>query len=190
MSWVLTKSGNRVDLFDPKPEQIKLHDLAFALSHLNRFCGNAGGYSVAQHSVLVAAHVPDNLILEALLHDAAEAYIGDIVGPLKAQLSGIHEIEGRLHQAISIKFGCGHIIPPEVKRADLIMLATERRDLLPAHEDAWECLEGITPCEHKIVPWPPTVAAGTWAQLVIGAHFQRALVLVNGAGPASPNEVN
>jgi hypothetical protein len=91
--WAQTASGLAVDLLDPKPEQITLHDIALSLSRLPRFNGHTCDrvWSVAEHSLLVADLVsvtvpdaPPALLLAALLHDAHEAYVGDRIAPVKA----------------------------------------------------------------------------------------------------------
>jgi hypothetical protein len=110
MTWVQTKGGRAVDLLAPTPESIDLEDIAFALSHQNRFNGHVGRYSVAMHSVIVEAFMPPGTPVElrqqALLHDAAEAYIGDVVSPLKALLGNTWKtIEQRIEGAIALRFG-------------------------------------------------------------------------------------
>ncbi|HCF1831058.1 TPA: phosphohydrolase, partial [Pseudomonas aeruginosa] len=77
------------------------------------------------------------------LHDATEAYIGDMVRPLKELLPDFRQIEAVIWSAICERFDLDEQLPAEVKRADLIALATERRDLMPFHQDEWGCLEGI-----------------------------------------------
>ncbi|HQP24038.1 MAG TPA: hypothetical protein PLP16_02645, partial [Smithellaceae bacterium] len=79
-----TFSGIAFDLLDPKPEMILVEDIVHSLSLINRFNGAAKfPYSVAQHSLYVAGLLPPELKLQGLLHDAPEAYVGDMVSPLK-----------------------------------------------------------------------------------------------------------
>ncbi|RYF85792.1 MAG: hypothetical protein EOO03_12755, partial [Chitinophagaceae bacterium] len=79
-----TASGLAIDLNNIHSRDININDIATALSRIPRFGGHTCAfYSVAQHSVLVAALAPDYLKKEALLHDAAEAYLGDVIKPLK-----------------------------------------------------------------------------------------------------------
>lgn len=153
MTWILTRSGKHFDFVDPQPDQIDILDIAWGLSKECRFAGQCYGfYSVAQHSVLVSNIVPAELALEALLHDAAEAYCKDIPMPLKALLPDYKRIEQRVDRAIRATFGLPMECSPEVKRADLILLATERRDLMPPDPEPWAILQGITPLEAPIQP--------------------------------------
>lgn len=147
MSWILAHSGTPIDLIMPSGAMIKPTDIAHALAHLCRFNGHtAYHYSVAQHSVLVCDLVasPEHK-LQALLHDAAEAYVGDMVRPLKQLMPQYQVIEQRIWLAICDHFGIEPELAPEVKHADMVALATERRDLMPHHPAEWECLAGITP---------------------------------------------
>ncbi|MBS1170158.1 MAG: putative phage hydrolase, partial [Burkholderiaceae bacterium] len=81
--------------------------------------------------------------LEALLHDASEAYLKDIPKPLKELLPDYRAIEARLQAVIRRKFGLPEQESDAVKRVDLKLLATERRDLMPEHDADWEILRGI-----------------------------------------------
>ena len=91
----------------------------------------------------------------ALMHDAAEAFIGDITRPLKRLLPEYKVIEKWVEVAIFVKFNVSNPMPDEVKPADLRMLATEQRDLVAAHDDEWGCLMGIQPVAETITPWAP-----------------------------------
>ncbi|CVF28804.1 Uncharacterised protein [Serratia marcescens] len=131
---------------------INIHDIAQALSNICRFCGHLDDfYSVAQHSVLVSYLVPPELALEALLHDAAEAYCQDIPAPLKALLPDYRDIESMVDYAIRNRFWLPLQHSAEVKQADLIMLATERRDLDIDDGDKWDILAGIEPTDKLTV---------------------------------------
>lgn len=91
--WILTFSGERFYPFSPAPEEVKTKDIAHALANICRFNGHTRGfYSVAAHSVHVSRLVPPEFALEALLHDAAEAYVGDMVRPLKRGLPAFEEV--------------------------------------------------------------------------------------------------
>lgn len=153
MSWILTQSGRKFDFLDPKPEQIYLLDIAHGLSCESRFSGQTNKfYSVAQHSEWVSRLVPPEFALQGLLHDAAEAYCKDIPSPLKKLLPEYSEIERRVQAAINRRFGLPDVLDFPVKVADLTMLATERRDLMPKHADEWECLKGFEPIAQRIEP--------------------------------------
>ncbi|MBU1692317.1 MAG: metal-dependent phosphohydrolase [Gammaproteobacteria bacterium] len=159
MSWIQTYTGRRFYPLNPMPEDIEILDIAHALSHLCRFNGHTRQfYSVAQHSVLVMCVVPEPLALAALLHDATEAYFADIVTPIKRHLGEIGEVEQRIHEAIAARFGIPVEMDPLIKRADLELLATERRDLLLPTDDEWACLKGVEPRFEQITAWDPETA--------------------------------
>lgn len=143
-STILTHSGIEFDVCNPDPDLIEIEDIAHALSHICRFTGHTKHfYSVAQHSYLCATLVPPEHALEALLHDAAEAYIGDVSSPLKAQLPGYQVIEANLEQAIRQRFGLPTQKTPWVKEADLQMLAAEKAQLMPQFDEPWDILTGV-----------------------------------------------
>lgn len=137
-----TASGRIVDLRHPCPTTIAIEDIAHHLSHLCRFTGaTRTAYSVAQHSVLVSRMVPRDAWLWGLLHDAAEAYTGDLSSPLKRLVPQFRTVEHALIAVIRRVFGLVDDEPPAVKRADLTLLAWEARSFLPHHE--WhEHIEG------------------------------------------------
>ena len=156
---IVTASGLYFDFLDPRPEQIEIHDIAHALSLTCRFGGQSlAFYSVAQHSVLVSRLVPDEHKFAALMHDAAEAYTGDMVGPLKQLVPGFKEIEKRCETAIFERFGIQTPLHPSIKHADLRMLRTEQRDLTAASGDNWSNLAQFEPTVEKIVPLRPSQA--------------------------------
>lgn len=124
--WILTYSGKRFSFLDIDPEAIDIGDIATALSNICRFTGHLDQhYSVAQHCVLVSHLVEPHLAFEGLMHDASEAYCGDVSSPLKARLPDYREIEGRVDRAIRAKYGLPLVETPDVKVADLRMLASE-----------------------------------------------------------------
>ncbi|MDP2127214.1 MAG: HD family hydrolase [Pseudohongiella sp.] len=160
-TWIETSSGSSIDLITPKTYQIKIWDIAHALSHICRFGGHClWHYSVAQHSVLVSYLVPVELALEALLHDAAEAYLGDVVRPLKVNgdMQGYRDAEKLMEAAIIETFGLGDISHPLIKLADMQMLAAEKSVLLTDKHSLWQCLEGVSPAPLKIEKLTPEQA--------------------------------
>lgn len=137
--WTGTNDGHKIDLLHPDMEQITLEDMATALGNLCRFNGQINRfYSVAEHCLNVSALVPARYRLEALLHDAPEAYICDIPTPLKRLLgSSYHNVEDTIAAAIGDKFGLDLVnLPACVKEADRIMVVTER-DALQDHPLVW-----------------------------------------------------
>lgn len=149
---ITTFRGQHVNILYPHPESFTISDIAHALSLLCRFTGHVQHfYSVAQHSIAVSHLVPEELALTGLLHDASEAFLGDVSSPLKRLLPDYKQLEAGMEQVIAVKFGTTYPMPDAVKQADLIMLATERRDLLAPDDDAvWEIIQDIKPREEKI----------------------------------------
>lgn len=162
---ILTASGISLHLTDPRPEQICIADIAHALAHLCRFTGHTRVfYSVAQHSVHASYLVPPEHALAALLHDAAEAYIGDVATPLKALLPDYHAIERRMEATVRAAFGLPAQLPDCVKLADLTLLATERRDLMPDTPEEWLSIKGLVPLSGRLIPLKPPVAQTLFLQ--------------------------
>lgn len=135
--WIQTYTGKRWNFFDCKPEDVHLEDIARALSNLCRFTGHCKCfYSVAQHSVLVSQNTSNPLL--GLLHDAPEAYVGDISRPLKHAIrdSGardvLREADQLAERAVFARFGLAPT-PNDLlclKEADMRMLVTESFDVL------------------------------------------------------------
>ena len=170
MSFIITRTGIQFDLAKPTADMVHTADIAHSLSMQCRFNGHTSQfYSVAQHCCLVAELVPAEHQLAALLHDATEAYVGDMVRPLKqgmrdfyarqSQVSLFDEVESRVWHAICRRFDLDPNLADCVKHADLVALATEKRDLMPEHPAPWPCLEGIEAAAEPIKPWPPSTAA-------------------------------
>jgi 5'-deoxynucleotidase YfbR-like HD superfamily hydrolase len=164
--YIQTLSGRRVNPFDASPEDIDPTDIATALSNLCRFGGHSSAfYSVAQHSAIVAdlleraGATPDEL-MAALLHDAAEAYLGDIPHPIKHRSElGAHfkAAEKDLEQVIERRFELPDAAA-RIKAIDRALLATERRRFSRVAWN-WPELEGVAALDIEIEPWPPERAA-------------------------------
>lgn len=149
--WIRLYTGTRFHLANPRQREIHIEDIAMSLSRQNRFYGHTHGepYSTAQHCVLGAQIFPE-YAFHFLMHDAAEAYSGDVNAKLKLLLPDYKRIEKIIEIAVNKRFKLPYPFPPEVKQADLIMLATEMRDLQRSKD--WKLLP-YKPLPAKIVPW-------------------------------------
>jgi 5'-deoxynucleotidase YfbR-like HD superfamily hydrolase len=129
-----------IDLYNLKTDDIDIIDIAYGLSNVGRFAGQVPFYSVALHSIEVSKLVPDDLKLSALLHDATEAYIGDIVSPIKARLIEYVELEKYIMSIIIKKW---QINPYDIiiKNADKICLENEKVSLFYDKSFRKECQE-------------------------------------------------
>jgi hypothetical protein len=142
--WLQTHSGTPFWVLDPLPGDVIISDIAHHLSRVCRFGGAVNGfYSVAQHSIHVASVVGTFLpqsakddpkaYLYALLHDAHEAYTGDIVRPLKRSVPEWSVVEDRVQEVIYQAYDLDNVssaVKDAVKRADDALLATEMEQLL------------------------------------------------------------
>lgn len=124
-------SGKPFWPLDPDPRDVSIRDIARALSMTCRYGGHVKAfYSVAQHSIELSKLVHVEHRLAALLHDASEAYVGDLIRPIKLMLPEFVEIEKRVERAVAERFHLPDLCPPEVKDADTRIVANEMRDLL------------------------------------------------------------
>ena len=156
---IMLRSGEYFDLEDPDSSVFDIEDIAHALSNICRYTGHCTDfYSVAQHSVLVSYAVPSEDALAGLLHDAPEAFVGDVSKPLKILLPDYKEVERRVELAVFRRFGLPDELPATVKHADRVLLRTEQRDLMNADEHTWLFTGGVYPLERRIVPLPPREA--------------------------------
>ena len=162
---ISTYLGNRFYPTEGRIEKIDIEDIAHGLAYQCRFNGQTHQfYSVAQHSLMVAALVPAPYQRAALLHDAAEAYLDDMVKPLKVLLPAFAEIEDRVTQLIAAHFGLDFSDYAPIKHADMRALATEKRDLMPHSSEPWSYLAGFTPLPDTIQPLSPNEAKQQFLQ--------------------------
>lgn len=160
MTWIVTATGHEVDLRRVGPRDISALDIAAALPKINRFTGHTTRpYSVAEHSLLVCELAQrefgvqqPQVLLAALLHDAHEAYCGDISTPAKRALGWAWtDFEQPIENTVLYRYGVLHAARQWhsiIKQCDLIALACERRDLMPEagkRSRPWPALEGVIP---------------------------------------------
>lgn len=161
--WFLSRSGNKIYPLDLQPQDIDIEDIAHSLSNICRFGGHClEFYSVAQHSVLVSWAVSDVNKFSALLHDATEAYCGDMIRPLKMNrlMTPYRDIETGIWYSVCSKFGINPDLPAEVDKADAQVLLAEKRDLMNCNDHVWEFPQckypDIDPYpNYPIEPWTP-----------------------------------
>lgn len=176
MSWIVTCDGHEASLEFPTHADYEIERIAHSLAQINRFNGHASRpYSVAEHSLLVLAIAKTELQLDAngqmaaLMHDAHEAFVGDVTSPMKGLLgSAMCRLEMRHANLMSLRYGY-HVAMTvnayKLKLADLMALAVERAALLPTQK----------PCGTPSTPWPCLDVAsdpcmrGWWDDLM-GAH--------------------
>lgn len=161
MTWIQTRSGNQFDFLSPHPSSVSIRDIASSLARIPRWAGHTNyDYSVGEHSLWVCDCVeqlggsPMDCLL-GLLHDAPEAYTGDIARPLKNLLGDtFKQIERGIWDAISTRvFGRVVEIPSIVKQADDTALVTEARDLFTfAPINRWVSRYDVRPASQVIRP--------------------------------------
>ncbi len=170
---ICTYTGVQFDVLNPRPEMVWLADIAHALASQTRFNGHTiEPYSIAQHSVLVSVLVPEHLALHGLMHDAAEAYLGDCVRPVKALLPQFKDMEMGTDGAICERFGIDQklLYDAEVKKADNLALRIEQRDLMP-ETDWWR---------KDDLPEHPTIQVWRWD--LARRHFLNRFRELSGTG--------
>lgn len=154
--WMQTATGKKFWPMDPREEEVCMEDIAHALSMICRYGGHTKvHYSVAQHSVLVSKWLEEQgesvlIQREGLMHDALEAYVNDMITPLKRYLPQFRELEDKVDAVIRRKFGLPIPVSPQVKHADMVILATEKRDVM-LHDVQWS-IDIPEPWKHVIKP--------------------------------------
>jgi hypothetical protein len=184
-----TIGGRAFYPLDPRPEDVDIKDIAHALSHICRFGGHCTSfYSVAEHCIRVSEAIRGDggtvaEQFEGLMHDSAEAYVGDMVWPLKQaeDVTGYKRVERLVEDAIAERFQLPREQSPIVKKFDLVLLSTEKRDLMNdgvGREDgskregaaakaklrAWHC-DDFKALPDPIVAMPPDRARGRFLDL-------------------------
>jgi hypothetical protein len=168
--WMQTYTGRAFYPLAPRAEDVNELDIAHSLSMQCRYNGHVQRfYSVAEHCILMADYILDESgvlgdetarehALWALLHDAAEAYIGDMVRPLKLHMPTFCEADDNVTGVIADRFGLvSRTIPPEVKAIDTRILLDERAALLGTPPGNW-AMEGMEPLGITIRGWQPEQA--------------------------------
>jgi len=145
--------GGKFWPLDPVVEEIHLHDIVHALSKICRWGGHSlFFYTVAQHCVHVSELGKNKLDQKwGLLHDAAETYIGDMVGPLKIHMPKYKAIEEGIMKLIAKKWDLPYPMPASVKHNDEVITATEGRDIMPGDERTLELIDKRAHRNMKIV---------------------------------------
>jgi hypothetical protein len=162
-TWILTATGGRFDLLDPRIEDVKLWDMALATAGIRRFTGHVGGnYTVNTHTRNIVAALPWAYKGWGYVHDLAEAYTGDASTPLKrvmrmfseARYSAFDRVSDHIESVVFQAFGFPSAMPEEahrvVKQFDLALYAAEKRDLMPAQILPWTQPALPTPLDIEI----------------------------------------
>lgn len=144
---IMLASGHRFDLLDPASSEFDIADIAHGLAHVCRYAGQCRQfYSVAEHSLIVSQCV-EEFAFEALMHDAAEAFIGDITRPLKQLLPDYKVIEANIEREIAKRFGLRADAKAAIKEADLRVLAAEQMQIMAPGCADWAKDAGIEPAD-------------------------------------------
>lgn len=154
-----TFSGEMFNPLTATKDDIEIVDIAHALGMVCRYAGHVRRfYSVAEHCVLMSHTVDPEHALWALLHDAAEAYVGDMVRPLKHQMPAYQAAEDRLISVITTKYNLPVEMPAQVKEHDTRIVVDERDQLMAPSREPWGMLEGFAPLGVTIQGWDPYTA--------------------------------
>jgi hypothetical protein len=171
---ILMGDGSYFDFESPETSEMTIEDYAWALAGTVRFRAQTRArlrrdarcfYSVAEHCCRMAAQMLSDghgteLAYDALMHEGGEVPWGDIAGPAKPMVPSFKEEEKRCERASFAIWGVTMSNPDLIKRYDLRMLATEKRDLMPQGSgDQWAWIKGYEPFASAIIPWPLEEAA-------------------------------
>jgi uncharacterized protein len=158
-AFVHTLSGTKFFPYDPNPEEVIIRDVAHSLARQPRYNGHTRKfYSVAQHSLILSYFIEElgaeHLALDALLHDATEAYIGDMVNPLKVTIPVFSELEDKIFGAVALRFQLHNPMPRTLMALDRVMVYHEVMSFGPVSEE-WVRAQSDCPKHfRRIVPLP------------------------------------
>lgn len=151
-----TYTGEQFYPLDPEPDKIHIIDIAHALSMKCRYSGHCQEfYSVAEHSVIVSRYCKPENAMAGLMHDASEAYLPDVIRPIKPYLEGFKQIEDNLLQVIFKKYGIEYPFPKDIKTIDTRVCFTEGQTIM-FDTDCW--LLQAEPLDFQPMCFFPTVA--------------------------------
>lgn len=155
---IYLQSGNYYHFETPHQTKVELEDIAHALSNICRFGGHTRTfYSVSEHSIHVSHLVPKHLALYGLLHDAHEAYVGDMPTPLKNLCFDYRGVEARAESHVWEAFGLKSLQWDDLQalsKADLQMLRHEKENALHCR-DEWAIVEGVEKVDVQLEFWNP-----------------------------------
>jgi len=184
-AWQRMLSGRRLDLLEPSPLDIEIEDIAHGLARVARWNGQTRGphaFSVAQHSVLVERLVVDlsprlsrEARLMALLHDAPEYVVGDLISPFKTAIGANYkDLELKLQAAIHLRFGLPALVPKALavlfKKADHLSAYYEATQLAGFEEGVARKLFGVPPAGLRPPRLMPLPTADAQAQFLERFH--------------------
>lgn len=170
---ILMGDGSYFDFADPASTTMSIDDYAWGIAGTNRFrCqtrarlwgGRRCFYNVGQHVVLLARQmIADGHdradCYDGLMHESGEVVIGDPPGPMKPMVPDLKGLEKECDRGVGQRFGVLMRDPGLIKRYDIRMLATEKRDLMPqGSDDSWQWADGYEPFAFEIEPWSGEVA--------------------------------
>jgi hypothetical protein len=155
---ISTFGGDFFDFEHPEDYSYEITEIAHALSNICRYGGHSNKfYSVAEHSVLVSRVVPSSLALCGLLHDASEAFVGDMPTPLKALCPEYRLIEDRVQECIALSYDLPYPFPPAIKFADKSVYQAERLQITSVKDEMW--YTDIPPADVMVTGMQPKDAA-------------------------------
>jgi hypothetical protein len=151
---MMTFTEKWVNVFNPDPDTLDIVDIAHHLSYQCRFGGAVKKYySVAEHCCRGVEMAEPEHKFDFLMHDSSEAYMQDIIRPVKLKLANYKEIEDNMMIVLSKKFGFKYPLHPRIKEIDEFMLQVE-----------WACIMKMEP-KHDFTPWHPNVAKRKFLEL-------------------------